>query len=159
MRFNPLKRQLSALVPGAIVLCLLFYLNAAAQSVNSTVTGVVRDTAGAVVPGAKVTLIDAATSLSVNTTRNSEGVYLFNEVRSGYYPVHVQATGFKKAEVRDVKEDVGAPATVNVNLDSPPQRRTPARATARAPRKSNSSHRAARPISTASSSNFIAMTR
>jgi len=118
MRFNPLKRQLSALVPGAIVLCLLFYLNAAAQSVNSTVTGVVRDTAGAVLPGAKVTLIDAATRLSVNTTSNSEGFYLFNEVRSGYYMVTVEATGFKKSEVRDVKVDVGAPATVNVNLEA-----------------------------------------
>src|SRR5262249_28834865 len=118
MRFNPLKRQFSALVPGAIVLCLLFYLNAAAQSVNSTVTGVVRDTAGAVVPGAKVILTDAATKLSINTTANSEGFYLFNDVRSGYYTVAVEAAGFKKSEVRDVKVDVGAPATVNVNLEA-----------------------------------------
>jgi len=116
MRFS-LKQQSSALVSGAIVLCLLFCLNAAAQTVNTTVTGVVRDTAGAIIPGAKVTLTDAATKLSVNTTSNTDGFYLFNNVRSGYYMVAAEATGFKKSEVRDVKVDVGVPATVNVNLE------------------------------------------
>jgi carboxypeptidase family protein/TonB-dependent receptor-like protein len=113
-----LEQRLSALVSGAIVLCLIFCANASAQTVNSTVTGVVRDTAGAVIPGAKVTLTDAATKLSVNTTTNGEGFYLFNDIRSGYYSVAVEATGFKKSEVRDVKVDVGTPATVNVNLET-----------------------------------------
>jgi hypothetical protein len=117
MRFS-LEQRLSALVSGAIVLCLIFCANASAQTVNSTVTGVVRDTAGAVIPGAKVTLTDSATKLSVNTTTNGEGFYLFNDVRSGYYSVGVEATGFKKSEVRDVKADVGTPATVNVNLET-----------------------------------------
>src|SRR5215813_10086888 len=117
MRFS-LEQRLTALVSGAIVLCLIFCANASAQTVNSTVTGVVRDTAGAVIPGAKVTLTDAATKLSVNTTTNSEGFYLFNDVRSGYYTVAAEAAGFKKSEVRDVKVDVSAPATVNVNLET-----------------------------------------
>jgi hypothetical protein len=117
MRFS-LEQRLSALVSGAIVLCLIVCANASAQTVNSTVTGVVRDTAGAVIPGAKVTLTDAATKLSVNTTTNSEGFYLFNNVRSGYYAVAAEATGFKKSEIRDVKVDVGAPATVNVHLEA-----------------------------------------
>jgi carboxypeptidase family protein/TonB-dependent receptor-like protein len=117
MRFS-LEQRLSALVSGAIVLCLIVCANASAQTVNSTVTGVVRDTAGAVIPGAKVTLTDAATKLSVNTTTNGEGFYLFNDVRSGYYTVAAEAAGFKKSEVRDVKVDVSAPATVNVNLET-----------------------------------------
>jgi len=65
-----------------------------------------------------VTLTDAATKLSVNTTTNGEGFYLFNDVRSGYYTVAAEASGFKKSEVRDVKVDVSAPATVNVNLET-----------------------------------------
>src|SRR5262245_5135693 len=117
MRFS-LEQRLSALVSGAIILCLIFCSNAYAQTVNSTVTGVVRDTAGAVIPGAKVTLTDAATKISVNTTTKSEGFYLFNDVRSGYYKVAAEATGFKKSEVRDVKVDVSAPSTVNVNLET-----------------------------------------
>ena len=117
MRFS-LEQLLSALVSGAIVLCLFFCANASAQTVNSTVTGVVRDTAGAVIPGAKVSLTDAATKLSINTTTNGEGFYLFNDIRSGYYTVAAEATGFKKSEVRDVKVDVGVPATVNVHLEA-----------------------------------------
>lgn len=116
MRFS-LRQQFSALVSGEIILCLILCLSASAQTVNSTVTGVVRDTAGAVIQGAKLTLTDAATRLSVNTTSNSEGFYLFNDVRSGYYTVSVEAAGFKKGEVRDVKVDVGAPATVNISLE------------------------------------------
>jgi hypothetical protein len=117
MRFS-LEQRMSALVSGAIVLCLVFCASASAQTVNSTVTGVVRDTAGAVIPGAKVTLTDAATKLSVNTTTNGEGFYLFNDIRSGYYTVDAEATGFKKSEIRDVKVDVGVPATVNVHLEA-----------------------------------------
>ncbi len=112
------NKRLSARVIAAFALCLLFCLTVAAQTVNSTVTGVVKDTAGAVIPGAKVTLTDAATRLPVNTTTNNEGFYLFNDVRSGYYTVAVEATGFKKSEVRDVKVDVGAPATVNIALEA-----------------------------------------
>jgi carboxypeptidase family protein/TonB-dependent receptor-like protein len=117
MRFS-LEQRLSALVSGAIVLCLVFCANASAQTVNSTVTGVVRDAAGAVIPGAKVSLTDSATKLSVNTTTNGEGFYLFNDIRSGYYTVAAEATGFKRSEVRDVKVDVGVPATVNVHLEA-----------------------------------------
>jgi len=65
-----------------------------------------------------VTLTDAATKLSINTTTNGEGFYLFNDVRSGYYTVAAESTGFKKSEVRDVKVDVGVPATVNVHLEA-----------------------------------------
>ncbi|MGH9853578.1 MAG: TonB-dependent receptor, partial [Blastocatellia bacterium] len=112
------NKRLSARFIAACALCFLFCLTVAAQTVNSTVTGVVKDTAGAVIPGAKVTLTDAATRLPVNTTTNNEGFYLFNEVRSGYYTITVEATGFKKSEVRDVKVDVGAPATVNIALEA-----------------------------------------
>src|SRR5215475_8388046 len=117
MRFS-LRQRIYTLGAVPIILCLAFCSDVAAQTTNSTVTGVVRDTAGAVIPGAKVALTDSATKLSVNTTANSEGFYLFNDVRSGYYTVAVEATSFKKSEVRDVKVDVGAPATVNVNLEA-----------------------------------------
>lgn len=113
-----INKRLLAWFVGAGALCLFFTFNASAQTVNTTVTGVVKDTAGAVIPGAKVTLTDAATKLSVNTTANGEGFYLFNDVRSGYYTVAAEASGFKKTEVREVKVDVGAPATVNIALEA-----------------------------------------
>lgn len=106
---------------SAIVAAILsygFFLSAAAQTVNTTVTGTVKDAAGAIIPGAKVILTDAGTKLSVSATTNNEGFYLFNDVRAGYYTIAVEASSFKKTEVRDVKVDVGIPATVNVNLEA-----------------------------------------
>ena len=117
MRFQ-FHRRWPALVAAALILSSIFFMNAAAQTVNTTVTGTVKDPTGAVIAGARVVLTDAATKLSVNTTTNNEGFYLINDVRSGYYTVDVEATGFKKAEVRGVKVDVGIPATVNVSLET-----------------------------------------
>ena len=110
--------QSAAVAAVSLFLSILFYHSAAAQTINTTVTGAIKDPAGAVIQGAKVILTDGATRLSVNTTTNSDGFYLFNNVRSGYYTLAVEATGFKKAEVREVKVDVGTPATVNITLET-----------------------------------------
>ncbi len=112
------SRRWPRLALAALILSSIFFMSAAAQTVNTTVTGTVKDPSGAVIAGAKVTLTDAATKLSVNATTNNEGFYLFNDVRSGYYTVGAEATGFKKTEVRGVKVDVGIPATVNVSLET-----------------------------------------
>ena len=117
MRLSGIHRS-AVVTVASLLLSVLFYQSASAQAVNTTVTGVVKDSAGALVQGAKVTLTDTGTRLSLSTTTNNDGFYLFNDVRSGYYTVAVEATGFKKAEVREVKVDVGIPATVNVNLET-----------------------------------------
>jgi hypothetical protein len=117
MRFQFCRRW-SALAVSALILSSLFFMQAAAQTVNTTVTGTVKDATGAVVTGAKVVLTDAATKLSINTTTNNEGFYLFNDIRSGYYKVEIEASGFKRAEVQGVKVDVGVPATVNLTLET-----------------------------------------
>jgi len=100
------------------LLCALAPTAIAAQTVNATVRGTVRDESGAVVPNAKVTLTDAATRLSVTATTSSEGFYLFNDVRSGYYVIASEAGGFKRTEVREVKVDVSTATTVNVTLET-----------------------------------------
>jgi hypothetical protein len=117
MSFQFSMRRL-ALVVSALLLSSLLFMSAAAQTVNTTVTGTVKDASGAVIAGAKVILTDVATKLSINTTSNNEGFYLFNDIRSGYYTVEVEASGFKRAEVRGVKVDVGIPATVNLTLET-----------------------------------------
>src|SRR5688500_5270210 len=63
-RINLLSLLLSALVLSGIASI------AVAQSTNSRVTGIVKDTAGAMVPGAKVMLMDAATKDQKEATTN-----------------------------------------------------------------------------------------
>ena len=89
---------------------------ALAQSSSSEVNGVVKDTAGAVVSGATLKLIDTATNSEVTTTSSGEGTFIFANVRPGVYRLITEHTGFSKKEIKDIKVDVGVPFTVNVDL-------------------------------------------
>lgn len=92
--------------------------DALAQTFNSTVTGSVKDQAGAVIVGAKVTLIDLATQREVTATTNDQGVFVFPDVRAGNYRVIAERDGFKKGEITDVTVNVGTPATVHFELQT-----------------------------------------
>ncbi len=89
---------------------------ALAQSSSAEVNGVVKDTSGAVIPGATVRLIDVATSLETTTTANNEGVFVFGNVRAGLYRIAAEHTGFSRKEISDVRVNVGVPFTVNIEL-------------------------------------------
>lgn len=100
------------------LLLLLFALAGAAfaQGTNAEVNGVVKDTQGAVVAGATLRLIDTATNTEITTTANSEGAFVFANVRAGLYRLIAEHSGFSKKEVQNVKVDVGVPYTVNIDL-------------------------------------------
>ena len=67
-----------------------------AQVDTGTISGVVRDQSGAVVPGATITLTNAATDLILKTTSNSVGLYQFSALRIGTYTISAEAKGFAK---------------------------------------------------------------
>lgn len=87
-----------------------------AQSSTAEVNGVVKDTTGAVIPGATVRLIDVATNTEATTTASDEGAFLFANVRPGLYRIIAEHTGFSRKEVQDVRVNVGVPFTVNIEL-------------------------------------------
>ena len=99
-----------------VLLSLTFTAAAFAQGASSEVNGVVKDTAGAVLSGATLKLIDTATNSEVSTTSHGDGAFLFANVRPGNYKLIVEQTGFSKKEIQDIKVDVGVPYTVNVEL-------------------------------------------
>jgi hypothetical protein len=94
---------------GALVLlCLAFSLNAFAQGAgNSTVTGTVVDNTG-VVPGAIVTLTEAATKVVRTTPSNETGVFRFAALPPGQYTVKVELQGFTPVNVDAFVVDAGA---------------------------------------------------
>src|SRR5258708_22937513 len=73
------------------VVCLVSY----AQSPLGTVTGVVTDPMGAVIPNAKVTVRNLDTGLRHETNTNATGVYSFPNLPPGNYKINVQAAGFQ----------------------------------------------------------------
>jgi len=65
-----------------------------AQNSNSTISGTVQDTSGAVVPGATVGLTNVGTSQTINTTTRGDGFYTFTNLSPANYKVSVTAQGF-----------------------------------------------------------------
>jgi hypothetical protein len=86
---------------------------AISQTVSTRVSGVVKDTAGATVPGAKITLIDTSTKDQKTATTNDEGTFSIADVRVGTYMVTVEATGFKKLQVSNIQAHVDIPVVLN----------------------------------------------
>ncbi len=84
---------------------------------TSSVTGVIVDTAGGVLPGASVVVKSNATGTTFDTTTNSSGAFSVPAIDPGVYTVTVTLTGFKTAVVKDVRVQLGSPATANATLE------------------------------------------
>ncbi len=82
-------------------LCLCSYLllaaaaPLAAQNISATLNATVRDTTGAVVPGANVTLVNELTGAKRSTQTNSEGYFVFPDLLAGTYALAVDMGGFR----------------------------------------------------------------
>src|SRR3954453_21995546 len=84
----------------AVSLLLLLTLSAYGQIDTGTISGVVHDSAGAVVPAAKVSIANEATGVKVEVVANEAGLFVSGPLRPGSYVVEVEANGFSKAAKR-----------------------------------------------------------
>src|SRR5262249_27876741 len=89
----------------------------AAQTVITTgmVRGVVGDSSGAVVSGAKVVLTVNGATRETRLT-NGSGIFVFLSQPVGTYELQVSSAGFKQALVENVVVQIGQTAIVNVPL-------------------------------------------
>ncbi len=90
---------------------------ALAQGTTSQIAGSIQDPNGAVISGASITVKNAGTGAEFKVTSSGSGAYSVPSLGSGVYTVTVEANGFKKVVVQDVKLDVGVPSTVNVTME------------------------------------------
>ena len=81
-----------------------------------TITGEVRDSTGAVVPGVTVTVVNKATNATRTTQSNAVGLFDFPALQPGTYTVKSELDGFKTA-TRDVELQVQQTARVNFTLE------------------------------------------
>jgi hypothetical protein len=99
-------------------LCMLFVsFSAWAQSTVGTgsIQGTVTDQTGAVVPNAKVTITNQATSSAAHINASSAGNYSSGPIQPGDYAVRVEAKGFKTMNL-PVTVQVGNTATANLQM-------------------------------------------
>ena len=82
----------------ALFAALLFAEALNGQSTSGTVLGTVKESSGAVVPGAAVTLTNTGTNAKHSTITSDTGSYQFVNMEVGTYKLDVEAKGFQKAE-------------------------------------------------------------
>ena len=85
---------------------LLFMMSAdpaAAQQTSGSISGVVQDSQGAVIPGADVVLINQSQGAAVRQlVSGDDGSFVFTSVPPGTYSVSVELAGFKKYVQQDI---------------------------------------------------------
>jgi Carboxypeptidase regulatory-like domain len=87
------------------------------QSERGTITGVVHDSSGAVIPNAKVTIVSQSTNVSLPVTTNDAGEYTAPSLQAGTYNVRVTKEGFKTSEVRALALDAAQTVREDVTLE------------------------------------------
>lgn len=101
-----------------VVACLLTCSSAFAQFETASVLGYVRDSSGALVSNAQVTLTNQNTQQKVVLKTNGEGAFEFTDVKVGQYHVTAQAPGFNTTETALFTVQVNARQRVDVTLQA-----------------------------------------
>ncbi len=109
-----MTRSMKLLVGVAIFLLVAGYLPA--QSIYATLTGVVSDPSGAVIPGAAVKLVNEASGSQRVTETNSDGYYTFASVAVGdyTYALTVEVKGFQTYRASGIGLGGGEKRNMNV---------------------------------------------
>lgn len=116
-------RRTKAIIRGPWIVCAFIFSFLALLTPHATwgqasagITGTVTDASGAVIPNAKVTVTNEATSVSEHTVSNSAGSYAFRGLTPGSYTVTAEAEGFKKSIQTGVIVEVSKTDTIPVTL-------------------------------------------
>lgn len=109
-----IKRLTSTILGFALVLTMI--TPALAQQTLGNVRGVVRDTTGAVIPNAKVTILEKTTNKSTTTNGADSGDFEFKNLPVGDYKMTVEAKDFKTLTVDDVRVQLNQTTDIPVGL-------------------------------------------
>jgi hypothetical protein len=109
-------RGIRVLLAAALAV-LLFHREAPAQILAGSISGVITDQTGAVVPGASVTATDKETSKEYKTASDQSGNFIIPNLPNSTYRVVVQQPGFAKYEVSEVRVSVSQTTPLPVKLE------------------------------------------
>jgi hypothetical protein len=101
-----------------VSLMIIFFsaMSAWAQTGTSSVVGTITDPQGRPVAAAKVTLTNVATNATRSAQSSGTGAYLFDLIAPADYRLEVEAKGFNKEVVDNVRALIGRPTETNVQL-------------------------------------------
>jgi hypothetical protein len=86
--------------------------------VTASIQGTVTDSNGAVISGAKVTLVNKETGRKLTTSAGESGFYRITGLAPGEYQVIAERDGFKKSELREIVISAETEQGVAITLES-----------------------------------------
>ena len=95
---------------------LLWSVAASAQNTGS-ITGVVKDSSGGVLPGATVVVTNTQTGVEQNTVAGGDGKFTFPSIVPGTYVVNAELSGFKKNATKPFELHVGDRLAFDLGLE------------------------------------------
>ena len=113
-----MRISLKGILPFLTLLFIGFFVlgyNAQAQGTSGTIQGTVKDSSGAVVPGAKVAIDNPVSRFHQETTTSGTGDFKLSNVPFNPYHMTVTARGFSPA-AQDVEVRSGVPVTADATL-------------------------------------------
>ena len=101
---------------GSILLCVLSVATSCfSQTATTSLRGTVTDPTGALVPGAKITILDKSKGAVFTAVADSAGNYAFPQIAPAKYTITVSASGFGE-QSKTAELLVNQPATINFTL-------------------------------------------
>ena len=111
----------SVCMAGQILLAaVLITLSATAQIKSSTITGLVTDATGAVIPGATVTVVNEETNITTGVTTDTTGGFTVPYLAPGTYRVQVEKNnaGFSKAVRTGIQVSTAQTVRIEIALQA-----------------------------------------
>src|SRR5215831_8365921 len=105
-------------LPSGLFIAIVCAAIVCAQTNRGGISGTVFDSTGAVVSGATVTITNVGTNRELRLTTSTEGAYSATSLEPVVYRITVEAQGFKKAVVDNIKVDTASTTTFNIKLET-----------------------------------------
>lgn len=102
----------------AVLVALLASVAALGQTTAATLSGVIRDATGAVVPDVKIVAKNAQTGAARDTTTDGEGRYSLINLDPGQYEIRAERSGYKTAVQSGVVLTVGGAVVLDLTLQT-----------------------------------------
>jgi hypothetical protein len=114
-----MRQTLSVLSRAVLLFAFTALLPVAASAqFKAGIQGTVADASGAVIAGAKVTLVNKETGRKSEATASSDGFYRFLSLAPGAYKLIVEREGFKKKELESITVSAEGVASVDVAMET-----------------------------------------
>ncbi|MBI4909050.1 MAG: carboxypeptidase regulatory-like domain-containing protein [Acidobacteria bacterium] len=87
------------------------------QTITASLEGNIKDATGAVIPGARVAVVNAATGITARLETGADGRFVAPSLQPGPYSVIVEAAGFKKVDRSGIVLQVDQAARIEIVLE------------------------------------------